>query len=83
MIPYQEQFPIGSHVRIAGLRELTKFQAAWQYHHPLQHEQLEYADSFGVVKGVSSYHGGDVLYELDAALGIWHERCLSSATKKE
>jgi hypothetical protein len=28
------------------------------------------------VRDVGFYHGGDVLYHLDGAPGIWHEVCL-------
>lgn len=51
----------------------------WPYHHQLQGEQLAYADSVTTVRAVSFYHGGDVLYELDAVPGTWHEVCLFSA----
>ena len=76
MARYKEDFPVGSQVRIASLPELQRFQATWKYHHPVTREQFGYAGSFDVVEKVSFYHGGDVLYELRGAPGIWHECCL-------
>ena len=31
-----------------------------------------------IVRDVSFYHGGDVLYSLEKIPGTWHEQCLSS-----
>jgi hypothetical protein len=75
---YKEKFPAGSRVRIAEMEELEKFQRTWRYHHKLEPTQLAYAGKLAEVKGVSFYHGGDVLYELRDIPGIWHEQCLAS-----
>jgi hypothetical protein len=42
----------------------------------LSPEQLPFAGQSVTVRAVSYYHGGDVLYELIGAPGIWHEQCL-------
>jgi hypothetical protein len=39
MKPYQEQFPVGTTVRIAERAELERFQRTWQFHHKLEAEQ--------------------------------------------
>jgi hypothetical protein len=65
MPPYQEQFPVGSRVRVKELRFLEQFQRDWKYHHPISADQLD-AD------------GGDVLYQLSETSGTWHEACLES-----
>jgi hypothetical protein len=75
---YKKKFPAGSRVRIAEIEELKKFQRTWRYHHKLEPPQLAYAGKLAEVKGVSFYHGGDVLYELRDIPGIWHEQCLAS-----
>jgi hypothetical protein len=74
--PYVEQFPSGTRVRIADRAQLERLRAEWHYHHPLAPEQLAYADREALVRQVSFYHGGDVLYTLDGIPGIWHEGCL-------
>jgi hypothetical protein len=43
MKPYQEQFPVGATVRIAGRAELERFRREWQSHHKLEADQLSYA----------------------------------------
>ena len=43
MKPYQEQFPVGTTVRIAERAELERFRREWQFHHKLEAEQLSYA----------------------------------------
>ena len=75
MPPYQEQFAIGSKVRIAEVPLLQEFQRTWKYHHQLAADQLHYAGQVAVVDKVGFYHGGDVLYELQGIPGIWHEHC--------
>ena len=79
MIPYQEQFPLGTRVRIARRERLEEFKLTWRFHHPLADDQLSFGGRDATVRGVSFYHGGDVLYALDGIPGIWHEQCLSDA----
>ncbi len=43
MKPYQEQFSVGTTVRIAERAELERFQRTWQFHHKLEAEQLSCA----------------------------------------
>jgi hypothetical protein len=74
--PYKEDFPEGTVVRIRDLAALTAFRKEWRLHHPLGEDQLGFAGQKATVKRVSSYHGGDELYELDGISGTWHERCL-------
>jgi len=75
-IPYASRFPIGTRVRIADLKELARFQADWQNHHPLEPEQLDYAGMVATVREVTYYHNGDPLYTLEDVPGVWHEQCL-------
>jgi hypothetical protein len=75
---YQEKYPIGTVVRIAPLERLETFKRDWKFHHPLQEEQLRFAGSTDRVRTVGFYHGGDVLYHLEIALGTWHEEVLDS-----
>ena len=81
MAPYNEDFPIGSEVRIADLKYLREFQGTWKYHNKLQPGQLAYAGITAVVARVGYYHGGDVLYSLRGIPGLWHEQCLTTATE--
>ncbi len=74
--PYGERFPVGASVRVVSLPELTRFAREWQWHHPLQPEQLTFAGVAAKVSEVGFYHGGDVLYQLDGLPGIWHQQCL-------
>ena len=76
MPPYQEKYHVGSKVRIASHAELEAFQTEWRYHHKLGADQLEHAARVCKVASVYYYHGGDVLYQLEGVLGIWHEVCL-------
>ena len=73
---YSELYPIFTRVRIAPLECLETFLRTWRYHHPLEPAQLRYAGRSATVKSVAHYHGGDVLYELAEAPGIWHEQVL-------
>jgi hypothetical protein len=79
MRPYQEQFLVGTTVRIAQRAELERFRREWQFHHKLEAEQISYAGRTARVRDVGFYHGGDVLYHLDGVPGIWHEVCLEHA----
>jgi hypothetical protein len=74
---YREKFPVGSNVLIKNRQHLEEFQRTWKYHHPLEFEQLQYAGLAGEVEKVGFYHGGDELYSLKGAPGIWHGQCLS------
>jgi hypothetical protein len=76
--PYDpRKFAEGTTVRIAARPKLEEFLRTWQYHHKLQPEQLEYAGRIATVKSTGIYHGGDVIYQLKGALGIWHEQLLA------
>jgi hypothetical protein len=70
MMAYQEKFPVGTTVRIAGRPELERFLREWQFHHKLDAEQLAFAGRTARVTDVGFYHGGDVLYNLDGVPGI-------------
>jgi hypothetical protein len=76
---YQEKYPVGTIVRIASLDRLQAFKQQWEYHHPLGDDQLKFAGTADKVCGVSFYHGGDVLYQLEDAPGTWHEEVLDPA----
>ena len=78
--PYQEQFPVGTRVRVKSRQYLEGFRRDWKYHHPISTEQIEAAGATDAVKGVAFYHGGDVLYTLSATPGTWHEVCLEAAS---
>jgi hypothetical protein len=76
--PYRAEFEIGEKVQIADREFLLKFISEWKYHHPLQPEQLAYADQIATVQSVGFYHGGDEVYTLFGISGIWNEECLRS-----
>ena len=78
--PYRERFAVGVLVRVLSRPELERFSVEWNWHHPLQEEQLSFADAVAKVREVSFYHGGDVSYLLDGVPGIWHEECLAPAS---
>ena len=73
---YKPSFPVGSKVRIASRARLERHRKEWKFHHKLQSEQLDFADSIATVKEISFYHGGDQLYVLENIPGIWHEDLL-------
>lgn len=79
MPPYNGAFTVGSRVRVLPRSMLEQFQAEWEYHNPLNNEQLEFADTIDVVADVAYYHGGDPLYRLRHSPGTWHETCLKWA----
>ena len=79
MTPYCERFKKGSIVRVAPLDDLLEFQRTWRLHDPLSNDQLAFAGRLTTVVGVGFYHGGDVLYQLAEAPGVWHERCVQEA----
>jgi hypothetical protein len=76
MKPYNAAFVEGSDVRVADRGTLDNFLATWRLHDPLREEQLQFAGQVARVVSVGYYHGGDVLYLLEAVPGIWHEQCL-------
>ena len=80
---YRELYPEGTAVQIANREALAEFRRTWRFHHPLTDEQMDRAGVVSLVKSVGFYHGGDVLYELDGILGIWHEACLAAAPVDE
>ena len=41
--PYNEEYSVGSQVRIVGETKLKEFHQTWKYHHPLEENQLRYA----------------------------------------
>jgi hypothetical protein len=69
----------GESVRIADRATLDEFFRSYRLHHPLQEPQLEYAGKVAQIISASMYHGGDQLYELTDAPGIWHEHLLEPA----
>ena len=71
--PYEAEYPVGTKVRIASREALERFAREWKWHHPLEPNQLSYADRVAKVKDVSFYHGGDELYHLEGISGTWHE----------
>jgi hypothetical protein len=73
---YDARFPVGTRIRIAAEDRLRAFQRDWKYHHPLTPDQIPFGGTTDVVRSVSYYHGGDVLYDLEQAPGIWHEELL-------
>jgi hypothetical protein len=77
-VTYQEKYPTGAAVRIASLERLQAFERDWKFHHPLQREQLRLAGTMDKVSTVAFYHGGDAIYTLEEAPGIWHEQLLDS-----
>jgi hypothetical protein len=76
MKQYEPAFEVGDEVRIAGRATLESFRRKWKHHNPLQPEQLDYADRVVTIRNIGIYHGGDVIYQLVEAPGVWHEDCL-------
>lgn len=74
--PYNEEYPVGSRVRIVNKAKLEIFRKNWKYHHPLEEHQLRHSGETSFVQEVRFYHGGDELYVLEGIPGIWHEVCL-------
>jgi hypothetical protein len=77
--PYHASHTVGSAVRIVERKVLDDFAKTWRLHNPLTAEQLAFAGRESTIKSVGYYHGGDVLYVLSDAPGIWHEQCLEPA----
>ena len=63
MPAYHSAFDAGEYVTIADLETLQAFQQSWEWHHPLEDEQLAFAGTNDRIAGVSYYHGGTTLYE--------------------
>ena len=78
--PYQEEFPVGTLVKIAERPVLEEFHRTWKLHNKPRPEQLDYAGTLARVKSVGFYHGGDELYEIEGVPGVWHECCLEKVT---
>ena len=76
--PYEEQFKVGTKVRVASRAALDQFRVTWRFHHPLVDVQLDWADREAAVQEVGFYHGGDVLYRLAGIPGLWHESNLTA-----
>jgi hypothetical protein len=71
------KFAVGTLVRIKPRAVLEGYlRPQWKYHHPLEPEQLEYAEHTARVTWSGMYHGGDVVYQLSGTPGTWHEVCL-------
>jgi len=78
--PYQEEFPVGSWVKVADREVLERFRGEWRLHHPLELQQLEFAGRVGRVSTVGFYHGADELYTLAGIPGTWHEQLIMPAS---
>ena len=72
------KFKAGDLVQIAGRETLGEFLRSWNLHHPLQAVQLQYAGQVARVAQAFMYHGGDILYVLEGAPGIWHQRLIKA-----
>jgi hypothetical protein len=77
--PYQASHAVGSVVQIAERKVLDDFARTWRLHNPLTPDQLAFAGRDFTIKSVGYYHGGDPLYVLNGAPGVWHEQCLQPA----
>jgi hypothetical protein len=75
----ESRFTVRAKVRIASVDRLQAFRRDWKYHHPLAADQVPFGGTIDIVKSVGFYHGGDVIYVLERAPGIWHEELLESA----
>lgn len=74
------KYAVGTTVLIRPRATLETYQRPRSmYHHPLEPEQLEYAERTAKVASSGMYHGGDVLYQLSGIPGTWHEACLEPA----
>jgi hypothetical protein len=73
------KYAVGTLVRIRPRAVLEAYlRPQWKNHHPLQTEQLEYAEHTAKVASYGMYHGGNVLYQLAGIPGIWHEVCIEA-----
>jgi hypothetical protein len=69
--PYNADFPVGTRVGIANRAFLEEFIKTWQYHHPLQSNQLDHAGAIAEVEKLGYYHGSDELYWLRGRCLWW------------
>jgi len=77
--PYDPaKFSDGSRVRVSNRATLDDFSYSWKWHHKLELEQIKHAGQVAKVAKSYMYHGGDVIYELEGAPGLWHEQCLEA-----
>lgn len=76
MPEYHSAFEPGDIIRVKNETYLLNFQKTWKYHHNISDEQIKYANRKDKVKKVYYYHGGDPLYELVNAPGVWHEQLI-------
>jgi len=74
--PYHATFSAGASIRVESRAVLDAFKRDWRYHNPLTDEQLVFAGVRSHVNTVGFYHGGEPLYTLVDAPGVWHEQCL-------
>lgn len=82
--PYSPKFAKGQVVRIRDRDFLKDFQRHWKWHNKVKDSQLQYAGASVTIKGVGSYHGGDILYTLTDITGIsWHQYCLEPIAPDE
>ena len=72
-------FPMGTRVRIGDRSTLEEFLRTWQYHHKLESDQLDFAGRVTSVEDIFMYHGGDIIYKLQNAPGLWHQQLLEVA----
>jgi len=79
MTAHREEFSVGTPVRVVSKNELEEFKREWKAHDPLTDEQIVCADQVFRVKQTGIYFGGNVIYQLEDAPGVWHERCLRQA----
>ena len=77
--PNVAEFPVGSNVRVKDKEFLLEFMKNWNYHNPLQPDQLRYSGRKAIVSNVGFYFGGDELYRLKGIPGVWHEICLEES----
>jgi hypothetical protein len=73
-----DKFGVGETVQIASRETLDEFSRTWKLHHPLQSNQLQHAGQIARVMNCFMYHGGDILYELEGAPGLWHQQLLAA-----
>ena len=74
--PYNEDYPIGTSVKIVNAEVLNEFMRTWNFHNKLLPEQLAFAGKTGTINWFGFYHGGDELYQIEGIPGTWHEQCL-------
>jgi hypothetical protein len=77
--PYREKFPLGSNVRIKDGALLEEFKRTWKLHHPISSKQIACGGRLDRVAQVFFYQGGDAIYQLKSAPGMWREELLETA----